>query len=436
MNHNEIHFRTARCLLCLERINQSDKALPSMSTLSALCIHVLNQSIATDNPHAARVVKCQGDCFQCWRRPSRCLWYHTLCYTILSASYRLHRTSPKPDLQDIRDFGLATQAQLHLWDETTCKEVIKEGLCSPYTEGVLKDSFSQEKLLRLPAEVLDMIARFIGDCAYLVVLGQTRRLVGTLQEGRGAPVTGMPVDLSSRVYTSEVLFQNASYLSRISNLEAPLHQRILHHGYQVRRIVLSKDDFGVRNIRFFDTCSSSVAHDGSPWYENLIIDEEALDVKIVGLSNVSHSVYVVGSVLIESKGLILRSVQLNSKAIPVIEWDTPNPPEMEAANIYSCVMDSPDRRRMQYHPLPKTLSGLTVCCRDGKMIGLFVHSSEASSHSTFVDSIQSRFPPQDLVWIFFPIEKGERILNVWVRRFQHLEGVASRPSIMVKSAPS
>jgi hypothetical protein len=208
---------------------------------------------------------------------------------------------------------------LHLWDEATCKEVIKEGLRSPYTESVLKDSFSQEKLLRLPAEILDMIARFIGDCAYLVVLGQTRRLMGTLQEGRGAPVARMPVDLSSQVYTSEVLFQNASYLSRISNLEAPLHQRILHRGSQVRRIVLSKDDFGVRNIRFSDTCSSSVAHDGSPWYENLVIEREASDVKIVGLSNVSHSVHVVGLALIESKGLILRSVQLNGKAIPVIE---------------------------------------------------------------------------------------------------------------------
>lgn len=301
---------------------------------------MLNQSIATDNPHAVRVVKCQGDCFQCWRRPSRYLWYHSLCYTILSVSYRLHRTSPKPDLQDIRDFGLATQAQLYSWDEATCKEVIKEGLRSPYTESVLKDSFSQEKLLRLPVEILDMIARFIGDCVYLVVLGQTRRLMGTLQEGRGAPVARMPVDLSSQVYTSEVLFQNASYLSRISNLEAPLHQRILHRGSQVRRIVLSKDDFGVRNIRFFATCSSSVAHDGSPWYENLVIEREASNVKIVGLSNVSYSVYAVGLALIESKGLILRSVQLNGKAIPVIEWDTPNPPEMEAANIYSCAMDS------------------------------------------------------------------------------------------------
>jgi hypothetical protein len=60
MDHNEIHFRTARCILCLERINRPDKALPSMSTLSALCIHMLNQSIATDNPHAVHVVKCPG----------------------------------------------------------------------------------------------------------------------------------------------------------------------------------------------------------------------------------------------------------------------------------------------------------------------------------------------------------------------------------------
>jgi hypothetical protein len=135
--------------------------------------------------------------------------------------------------------------------------------------------------------------------------------------------------------------------------------------------------------------------------------------------------------LMESKGLIIRSVQLNRKAIPVIEWDVPNPPEMKAANVHSCVIDSADRRRMRYHPLPKTLSGLTVCCRDGKMIALYVHSSGVSSLSTFVDSIQSRFSPQGLVWIFFPIEKEERILNVWVRRFRHLEGVASRPSIMV-----
>jgi hypothetical protein len=74
----------------------------------------------------------------------------------------------------------------------------------------------------------------------------------------------------------------------------------------------------VRNIRFFDIYSSSVAYNGSPWYKNLIIGE-TLDIKIVGLSNISYSIYMVGSALIELKGLILRSVQLNKKAIPVIK---------------------------------------------------------------------------------------------------------------------
>jgi hypothetical protein len=109
---------------------------------------------------------------------------------------------------------------------------------------------------------------------------------------------------------------------------------------------------------------------------------------------------------------------------------------MKAANVYPSVTDSSDRRRIQYHPLSETLSGLTVCCRNGMMIGLYTHSSEVSSYSTFIDSVQSRFCPQDLLWIFFPIKMGERILNVWVRRFKNLEGVASRPSIMVNSPPS
>lgn len=289
----EIHFRTARCILCREYIKQSDEAIPGMPTLSTLCVYILNQGIATGSPQSMRVVKCSRDCFKCWKRPSRSLWYHASCRTVLYASYRLPPNSLKPHLQDIRDFGLSIQAQLHSWEETTCKEVIKEGLRSPYAKSVLKDTFSQEKLLRLPAEILDMIARFIGDCAYLVVLGETRRLMGTLKEGRGAPVVSMPVRLSTQVYSSEVIFRNTSYLSRISNvhLESCLRRRLLHHGSPVRRIVLSKDDFGVRNIRFFDTCSSLVTCDGSPWYENLVIEGEALDVKIAGVSDVSHSVY-------------------------------------------------------------------------------------------------------------------------------------------------
>jgi hypothetical protein len=264
-----------------------------------LCVALLNQSIATGSPHAMRVVECQRDCFQCWRRPSRYLWYHASCLIVLYASYPSN--SPKPDLQDIHDFGLLTQAQSHSWEDAACNEVIEEGLRSPYTKIVLEDTFPQEKLLGLPAEIFGMIVRFIGDCAYLVVLGQTRRLVDTLREGRGAPVVSMSVGLSSQVYSLEVVFRNTSYLSRISNfrVESRLHQRLLHHGSHVQRIVLSKDDFGVRNIRFFDTCSSSVAPDGSPWYENLVVEGEASDVKVAGVSNVSPSVYVVSSVLIE-----------------------------------------------------------------------------------------------------------------------------------------
>jgi hypothetical protein len=243
----------------------------------------------------------------------------------------------------------------------------------------------------------------------------------------------MRVSLSHRVYSSEILFRDTSYLSRISNghLESHLHQRLLHNGFQVRRVVLSKDDFGVRNIRFFPTCSSSVILDGSPWYENLIFEGEALDFEMVGDSDVSHSISVATSILIEWKGLLLRSVRSDQNVAPVVEWNTPNPPEEKAINTYSCFMDSPKRRRMQHHPLPETVSGLTVCCRNKVMIGLYAHSSEISSYSSFIDSVQSRFSPQGLLWVYFPIQKGEGISNIWVRSFKNLEGRASCPLIMV-----
>ena len=33
--------------------------------------------------------------------------------------------------------------------------------------------------------------------------------------------------------------------------------------------------------------------------------------------------------------------------------------------------------------------------------------------------------------VYLPIQKGERISNVWVRSFKNLKGIASRPSIVV-----
>jgi hypothetical protein len=57
-------------------------------------------------------------------------------------------------------------------------------------------AFCQDRLRRLPAEILDLIAEAIGCARYLVVLGESRRLIEELRRNPHRHNQYMVIDLN------------------------------------------------------------------------------------------------------------------------------------------------------------------------------------------------------------------------------------------------
>ena len=158
-----------------------------------------------------------------------------------------------------------------------------------------------DRLRNQPLDVIHVITACIGkcipECSYLIVLGQTRRLMDTLQEDRPTSSLVTSVSLSGRIFASRVTFQSVSYLSRIGNelFTSSMMEKPLHQGSEVHRILLSRDNIGLRNIQFLDQPSSQASFDRSPWYENFTPDEAKLGDFLTFHSDVSHFVKQHGS---------------------------------------------------------------------------------------------------------------------------------------------
>jgi hypothetical protein len=131
------------------------------------------------------------------------------------------------------------------------------------------------------------------------------------------------------------------------------------------------------------------------------------------------------------QGLVLRRIRHEEPSLPLLEWDIPEPPGLNTENFLSCNPTVPERRRLVYVACDKDLTGLTVCCRSGKAVGIYAHCRGAPSYLAFMGSIESRFESQYIAWFFFPFNGGEQIEQIWIKRFKNVGGEASCPTIIV-----
>ena len=126
--------------------------------------------------------------------------------------------------------------------------------------------------------------------------------------------------------------------------------------------------------------------------------------------------------------MILRRLRPEShlNLFSTVLWDTPSPPEMKRPNFFS-VAQQP-HLRFRYVPFHEKVTGLTVYCRWKKFFGIHAHVEGDFSTSALDRDIKSA---SNVSWVYFPINIGERVQNVWVRTKNRVQGSASDPTIVV-----
>lgn len=203
-------------------------------------------------------------------------WMHKLCYDLLKASNRPN----EPTLEDLQRFGKAVMPLYKPVDKEDIDSASsREGLFSSHARPVVERSFRIDLFERLPAEIQAIILSYIGPCWYLIVLGESRRLIEELRSGRTSRQSEQ-ISLEKEVYISRIPYQGNSYISTISNeLPEPgldgLKLECLKIPDNLSKIVLSTDHIGVRGIRFVVEGGTPPPSDGSPWYEFVPIPDRS-----------------------------------------------------------------------------------------------------------------------------------------------------------------
>lgn len=197
---------------------------------------------------------------------------------MLRSSYSAAHEIPTHD--DLHQLSIAIKPLYHPSDqERRDRASILEGLLSsPAVANILVDSFRQELLRNLPGEILEMILDKIGSCSYLVVLGETRRLIGEMLRRHG-PLREC-VDLSKDIFVTRSLYQGTSYISRASNTPCKEEwgidgeEEVISPPPDVEKLLVSTDHIGVHNIQLLER--SKLPQGSSPWYQSVDICDEVL----------------------------------------------------------------------------------------------------------------------------------------------------------------
>lgn len=211
------------------------------------------------------------------------LWYHQSCYEILASSYV---TADIPIKKQIREYYEATTPIYPAPKyQRRVLESMREGLFSEHTKVVFEACFSQALLRRLPEEILCTILEYVGKCRYLRVLGETCRLFDqwriTCEDNYGHE----RVNASKHVFLTRMEYRGVSYISKISNVpfgkasDEGFHGELLSLPPNTRRLLVSKDHMGVRDIRPIVN-GLELSADGSPWYEVLGEPNTSIDTEI------------------------------------------------------------------------------------------------------------------------------------------------------------
>ncbi|KAG5205866.1 hypothetical protein GTR04_2778 [Trichophyton interdigitale] len=392
-----VHFGKTTCLLCRH------VATPQSPTLDL-------------HGHDLGTRECQRLCLVCMIHPIEKPWMHKLCYDLLKASNRPN----EPTLEDLQRFGKAVMPLYKPVDKEDIDSASsREGLFSSHARPVVERSFRIDLFERLPAEIQAIILSYIGPCWYLIVLGESRRLIEELRSGRTSRQSEQ-ISLEKEVYISRIPYQGNSYISTISNeLPEPgldgLKLECLKIPDNLSKIVLSTDHIGVRGIRFVVEGGTSPPSDGSPWYEFVPIPDR------------SQALHVA------TEGLFVRRMwrvegEKTHNNSPL--WSSPSPPAFQPWNMY----DDRGGRRLDYVNLDEEgVQGLVMCCYGVANGGLFAFSGVSKPFKRFVTSMQQNIRTGPIFWMYFPINDGEQIEAAWVRKIKGLYGQMSNPVLVIKT---
>ncbi|KAL4926385.1 uncharacterized protein BDV17DRAFT_156535 [Aspergillus undulatus] len=133
-------------------------------------------------------------------------------------------------------------------------------------------------------------------------------------------------------------YQGQSYLSRISNSPFTTNessdQQILKVPLGVRRIVLSADSIGVRQVQFVEQ-GTKANPDGSPRYE------------VVNVSSITEELYM------RHNNLFIKSLAAGEAhpSQPNVTWNDPNPPHLQPWNFYGIQGSYGSALRLEYMTL-------------------------------------------------------------------------------------
>ncbi|PYH88390.1 hypothetical protein BO71DRAFT_140951 [Aspergillus ellipticus CBS 707.79] len=392
MDSSEDEARWSLCLLCREEIDTEDETA---------------------------ILECTKDCrikeriLYCEDFPIRIcsLWFHKSCYQILMASYK---KSKRPSLEIFRSFAAAVEP-LHTPANPFLADTAStwEGLVSHSTKRIMAGIFRQELFMRLPVEIQSMIVDRISPCRYLIVLGETRRLIEQLRNV-GWIECELVLNLKQTVYVTKTKYQGNLYISGVSNspLEAvDVDQERLELPICIEKIILSVDHIGVRRLQFLDhnTVPSS---DDSPWYE--IVDIQDSDVVV-------H---------VRFDGLFVRNLRIfrGQRLQPRI-WSLPDPPDYNDWNVFGTL----DNRHRSYVKLGAGIQGILACCAES-IIGIHGFrglTKEYKSFNTFMEQLLDCYPAKR---IFFPFHVNEVIQGAWVRRRIGCEARYSSPTLIIRTS--
>ncbi|QRD91237.1 hypothetical protein F9C07_2219715 [Aspergillus flavus] len=299
------------------------------------------------------------------------LWFHAACYNVLKSSYV---PSKKPTFEDLGRFADATRPTYN-----------------SYTKDTIHDSFSQS-LFAI------MICELITPCWYLIVLGETRRLIELLRNSNCIP---------------QIIYHGTSYLTRLS--DKPLES--MGGSYQchiklpsdINKIIVSFDSIGVHGIQFLEHSSNPIS-DGSPWYEIFDMKDSSRDLRVQLLSRDLSSKYRV--------------------------WSSPFPPTIHSWNFYRHPWNfehAQDKPRLDYVKFDSYTQGHIVCCANARTIGIHGFSGISTMFREFVDSMYRKSRKGHIQWIYCPFNRYEYLEGAWVRMSKVHRGPTPCPIVVYYS---
>lgn len=343
--------------------------------------------------------------------------FHPTCYRLFVATYEASRKLPTPaDWQRLAEATIPRYICPHDNKQNVITSMM-EGIFSKHAKKILRKIFKRDLLEQLPAEILLMICELMGPCWYLIVLGETQRLMGALKGKREPQQNPLDLDRTQNVWISRITFRGVSYLSRLR--DKPLRftkqsdQIQLRIPRRISKIVASVDGIGVRDIHFLEHTSDVPPPAESPWYEILPVRDT--DQKV----------------FMNSNSLFIKRIHIGRQfhEVPYI-WSSPCPPTVSLTHFYRSSKQSLGNVRVHYIKFDRHVQGLLACCTEYGIAGIHGLTDTSTTFRAFVDLMDRRRPKRPKHWMYFPLNPQETISAAWVRRLIFVDYGSCPPLIV------